>query len=298
MLITDPTTIQQLRANGIRVYDYSSIAWFTNCPQAFQYRHELGLTLKVEFEPSYSLQFGRCVHKTLQFWYPTRKDDEAILMFAQLFKPYEEHPKLSEKTGKELDATYTVRFGCSLLDAYFTKYKTENFELLQNEIPVAEELTDGIFVAGIIDKILRFNRKLLFRDHKTSKFMDKFLLNPNPQFMGYKFLSEKLLGEHVTGELDMLGVSKTKDLTTLLRREPFDYTPYQMDNWKRSLIATINNIDHCRESGIWPQHWHCQPFFRDCVYLPLCTLARQEEKLSLMANMYKQEWWDPFALTD
>ena len=294
-LIEDPKTIMDLRANGIRVYDYSSIAWSINCPRGFKYRHEMGLTL-TSTEINHSLEFGRCIHKTLQFWYPTRKDDEALLMFARDFKPFEEQPTMSPKTGKILDATYTVRFGCSLLDAYFTRYKDESFELIQNEIPVAEELVEGVYVSGRIDKILRQPKGLFFRDHKTSKYMDKYTTNPSPQFMGYKFLTEKLTGQHASGELDMIGVSKTKDLASLLRREPFDYTPYQMSQWKASLVAQIKQLEVYREANFWPQFWNCKPFFRDCMYLPLCTLARGEEHDGLVANLYTTHFWDPFSI--
>ena len=228
MKITNPSTIQQLKSQGVFVYDFSSISGAIRCPRFYQYRYEMGLAL-ITIEPSVSLMFGSAIHKTLQFWYPTRNDDDALLVFAEAFKPYEEKPQLSAKTGKELDATYTVRFGCSLLDAYFTKHAKDEFELLQNEEPVAEELAPNIYIAGRIDKIISRKGKTVFVDHKTSKYMDKFNLNPNPQFMGYKFLCEKLTGQKVSGELDMLGVSKTKDLATLLRREPFNYSPYQMD---------------------------------------------------------------------
>lgn len=297
MLVTDPSTIQQLRETGVDVYDFSSISRSISCPRSYYYRYELGLTLNKPTEPSYSLEFGRCVHKALQHWYDNRNDDEAILLFAHEFKPFEEMPTLSAKTGKELDATYTVRFGCSLLDAYFTKYANEQFVLLQNEIPVAEELVDNIFIAGRLDKIVeRNNGKTIFIDHKTSKYMDKYITNPNPQFMGYKFLCEKLTGKHVTGELDMLGVAKSKDLTTLLRREPFDYTSYQMSQWRESIKAHIELIRKWRNDNFFPQYWNCKPFFRDCMFLPLCTLARAEELQGLIANLFKVEFWDPFAV--
>jgi hypothetical protein len=297
MLITDPSTIQELRANGVDVYDYSSIARSISCPRSYDYRHERGLMLAVEPTANYALEFGRCIHKALKYWYPNRKADEAILLFATEFKPFEEKPTLSGKTGKELDATYTVRFGCSLLDAYFTKYGNENYTLIQNEVPIAEELADNIFVAGILDKVVKRNgSKTVFIDHKTSKYMDKYTVNPNPQFMGYKFLTEKLTGEHVSGELDMLGVAKSKDLVTLLRREPFDYTPYQMSQWRASIIEQITLIRRWRESKFFPQYWNCKPFFRDCQFLPLCTLARKEEEPGLIANLYKISYWDPFTV--
>lgn len=296
MLVKDPGTIQELRANGIDVYDYSSIGRSISCPRFYDYRHERGLTIAVEPAINHSLEFGRCIHKSLQHWYVNRKDDDAILLFANEFKPFEEKPTLSAKTGKELDATYTVRFGCSLLDAYFTKYGSDHYTLIQNEVPVAEELSDNVFIAGRIDKVVDRNGKIVFIDHKTSKYMDKYIVNPNPQFAGYKFLCEKLTGKHVSGELDMLGVAKSKDLTTLLRREPFDYTEWQMEQWKRSITEQINMIRRWREAKFFPQYWNCKPFFRDCMFLPLCTLARHEEEDSLIANLYKVEFWDPFTV--
>lgn len=296
MKLTTPSTLQDLKAQGIYVYDFSTISGALRCPRYFQYRSEMGLSL-IHPETSVSLEFGVAIHKALEHWYEFRKDDEALLIFATQFKPYEEKPTLG-KSGKELDATYTVRFGCSLLDAYFNRYGGEEYTLLQNEEPVAEELIPGIYIAGRIDKILSRKDKVIYRDHKSSKYMDKFLCNPNPQFMGYKFLCEKLTGQHVSGELDMLGVSKTKDLNTLLRREPFDYSPFQMESWKKSIIHHIDFINKCREENFFPQYWRCREFFRDCAFLPLCTLARPEEHDSLVANLYETKFWDPFQLDD
>ena len=295
MLVTDPSTIQELRSTGVDVYDFSAISGSLRCPRYYQHRYEQGLAL-ITAAPSYALEFGRSVHKSLEYWYENRDDNKAILLFAKEFKPFEEQPTLSPKTGKELDATYTVRFGCSLLDAYFTKHRNDTYTLIQNEIPVAEELVDGIFIAGRIDKIIEQNNKIKFIDHKTSKYPDKYTLNPNPQFFGYKFLCEKLTGKPVSGELDMLGVSKSKDLTTLLRREPFDYTPWQVSQWQKSTVSHIEQIRKWRSENFFPQYWNCKPFFHDCAFLPLCTLASEDAKESLVANLYVVSFWDPFAI--
>ena len=56
----------------------------------------------------------------------------------------------------------------------------------------------------------------MFCDYKFTKYMNDYQVNPNHQFMNYKFLVEKLTGEKVSGELDILGVSKTKDVNELL----------------------------------------------------------------------------------
>ena len=128
--------------------------------------------------------------------------------------------------------------------------------------------------------------------------MHDFQTNPNPQFMNYKMLTQKLTGEKVTGELDILGVSKTKDASELLRREPVDYTPHQMEEWRRSVLGHIRQMGVCEETGYYPQTWRCKPFFRDCTWLPLCTLPNMDSHDKLLATMYKEERWDPFMVTD
>ena len=142
---------------------------------------------------------------------------------------------------------------------------------------------------------------LFYRDHKTSKYPDSYQLNPNLQFMIYKFLSEKFTGENVAGELDMLGISKTKKVEDLLRREPFDYTQDQMDRWRESVVYVVNTIHKWRADKFYPQSWRCSGplnWFRDCEYLPLCTSAVTSSVQRKIDSAYEVHFWDPFDVGD
>lgn len=290
---TSVSVLKDLQAQGIAIYDMSSISSLITCPRMFYYRHILGL-VPAHIEPSIALQFGLAVHLSLETWQAHGKDDKkALETFANSFAAYEEQPQIG-KSGKELSATYTVLYGLSLLGEYFCKYRSDTRQIIQLETPLAEQISDQIYLAGRVDKIMRSSRGLVFADYKTTKYMTNFLVNPNPQFMNYKFLCEKLTGESVTGELDVLGVSKTKSLHELLRREPFDYTPYQMQMWKESVVRLIGQITSYKQENFWPQTWRCQPFFRNCDFLPLCTLPNQDAHDKLVGSMYTVSYWDPF----
>jgi hypothetical protein len=296
-MLDDPkprkSVLQDLRDSGIEIYDNSSLSALITCPRMFYYRHELGLAPRQE-EPSTPLQFGLSVHLALETWQARGKDDsQAIAHFVESFSPYEESPTIG-KSGKELGATYTVLYGCSLLGEYFHKYRSDNREIVQLETPLAEEVEPGTYIAGRVDKIVRGSYGLVFADYKTTKYMNDFLINPNPQFMTYKFMCEKLTGERVSGELDVLGVSKTKPLAELLRREPFDYTDYQMTEWRKSVTALIKLVGQYRSAEFWPQTWRCRPFFRDCSFMPLCTLPSREPHDRLIEELYEVKRWDPF----
>ena len=290
--------MHNLRSSGVSIYDNSMLATFITCPRMFDYRHNQGLVAKNR-EPAVALEFGLSVHRALELWQKTSKDDDkAINEFVQGFAPFEEQPKISPKTGKELGATYTVLYGCSVLTEYFRRYRNDEREVVELESPLAEEVADGVFIAGKVDKIVSSPKSLVFADYKTTKYMNQFLLNPNPQFMTYKFLSEKLTGKPVSGELDIIGVSKSKSLDELLRREPFDYTSHQMSEWRKSLLGLVSMIEKAKQENFWPQTWRCQPFFRDCDFMPLCTMPNAEGHDRLVESVYKVEYWDPFKETD
>ena len=182
------SVLQDLRADGIKVYDNSMIQSAISCPRSYYYRHILGLVPSTEGIIPYGLWFGQVGHGAQEIWWHDKDDNKATQYFAEKFEPYAEQPKFSHKTGKELGATYTVLYGCSLLSAYFNKYRGDSREVVDIELPLAEEVADGIFMCGRIDKIVKGPNSLVFCDYKFTKYMNEYQINPNPQFMNYKYL--------------------------------------------------------------------------------------------------------------
>uniref|UniRef100_A0A6M3KEF6 Putative PD-(D/E)XK nuclease superfamily protein n=1 Tax=viral metagenome TaxID=1070528 RepID=A0A6M3KEF6_9ZZZZ len=290
MMEIKPQTVLDLRKQGIYVYDWSNaIHTFLSCPLSYNYKVELGLVRK-DTEPSSSLIFGQCLHVALDVWYSDNKNDAlAVRKFIELFKDHEEKPKINKKSGKETTATYTTIYGCSLLTAYFNKYRNDTRAIVKTEIAVAEELEPGIYYGGRIDKLLTEPR---FVDYKSTKYPNNLRLNPNPQFLGYKFLINKLTGKNVPGEVDILPVTKSKDPTDDMNRSPFDFTLYQLENWRKSTVYHIKHITKCRQENYWPQTWNCDPYFSECPYVPLCTLTQEASLMPLMQSMYNVQHWD------
>lgn len=285
-------TLQTLRNQGIYSYDPSAISQAISCLCAYNYRYERGLVLKNP-KPAYALDFGSSGHKSLETWEKTKRaDNQAIKTFVQEFKSKEEPPGIG-RTGKELQATYSTIYGCSLLIAYFNKYRNDKREIIDIELTLAEELIPGVYLCGRIDKLMK-SRCLTFADYKFTKYPDRYLTLPSLQFMTYAFLTNKLTGERVAGELDLLGISKTKSPDDILTRIPFEYTDDQINAWKKSIVYWINQINKCRENNHWPQSWQCQPYFKDCVYLPLCQLADRSLVEPLISSMFEVDYWDPF----
>lgn len=288
------TTRQQLAADGVYLYDNTMLREYERCPYAFWLRFERNL-LPVSQPPNYGLLFGQAIHSALESWYGDRDESKALDVFHKAFKDHEEQPSVSGKTGRTIGATYTLIFGMALLSGYFRVYSSDSRKVVENETPLGEELAEGVFVMGILDKLLESkDGTLTFMDHKTSKYYNQFLINPNPQFMQYKYLCEKFTGQRVGGELDMLGVAKNKYADDLLRREPFDYSDDQMERWKRATLQIIHEIDYSRETGIWERRFNCRPYFRDCIYMPLCTSPTAASIEPLLERMYEERVWDPF----
>jgi hypothetical protein len=263
----------------------------------YQRRYELGL-LRKDAEPSYSLWFGISGHKGLEVWEKSGRDNtQAIQSFIKSFTGHEEPPKVG-KSGKELAPTYSMIYGCSLLNAYFQKYQNDKRPVLETEIAVAEELTPGIYLMGRIDKILADGSKIRFVDYKFTKYPDKYWTLPSLQFTTYAYIVGKLTGKRAYGELDLIGISKTKSPNEMLTRIPFEYNDYHMEQWKKSVTYWIKQITACREANHWPQSWQCQPFFSDCAYAPLCQAVDANLIEPLINSMYRVEFWSPFDETD
>ena len=291
----DKITIQNLRNSGIPIYDNSTIRSYLWCPRGCYYRHELGLDIKNK-QPNPAMMFGTAGHLALEYWYSVdhyKDDSYALRKFVESFTPYEEVPRLG-KTGKELSTTYSCIFGCSLLQTYFDKYREDNRTVVDLENAYAEEIMEDTYLVGKIDKLVESSRGITFCDYKFTKYMN-FLVHPNPQMCGYKFLIEKMTGESVTGEVDIVGVSKSKDPSELLSRIPIDYSSYSMQLWKESAVGNILSIERCRNEDFWPQSWDCKPFFRDCDYTALCTASSKQLAQELQERLYVQKFWDPFS---
>jgi len=292
----DTGTLQKLRQDGIYAYDPSALRNAISCLCMYNYRHEMGLVLKNP-KPNYALDFGSSGHKSLEVWENTKRtDSEAIRTFIDMFKSNEEPPGIG-KTGKELQATYSTIYGCSLLTAYFNKYRDDRRQIVDVELTLAEELIPGVYLCGRIDKIMK-GRLLTFSDYKFTKYPDRHLTLPNLQFLTYDFLVSKLTGEKVSGELDLLGISKTKSPDDILTRVPFEYTNVHRKAWKDSVLYLVDKINKCRENNYWPQSWQCQPYFKDCIYLPLCQAVDEGLRQALVSSMFDVSFWDPFDVVD
>jgi len=305
------STIQQLRAQGVEIFDNSMISTFLSCPRKYFYRHRLGLVRKdINVRQSYGLNFGAAIHQALETWELTSRDDDAALRaFREAFEGLEEPEATSPKTGKPLKATYTMLYGSVLLDAYFDKYRKDERKVLEVEVPLAEEVADGIYICGRIDKIMeRSDRELVFADYKTTKYVNKFIHVPNPQFQTYSWLVERLSNRRPKGELDILGVSKSAPPDEMLTRVPIEYTDWQMAEWQTSLIRHIEAIKRGVEAEAalaedeqfraWPQAWNCMNFNRECPYLALCSLASLAAHEPIMQSLYEVDFWDPFGVID
>lgn len=301
MITIEPRkTFVEMRKSGILIFDWSMLSEFIRCPRAFFHRHEEGL-IRRDSGVAFALLFGQGLHLGLQYWAPSKREPEdaqkAVDVFVKFFDPYEE-PEGITKAGNVKRAQYTTIFGASLLHAYFDTWRDDSRKIIDVELVVAEEFMPDVYYGGRIDKLMEDPRGYRYADYKSTKYMDDFVTVPNPQFMGYKFLMEKLTGEKVSGELDILGVSLTKPVDQLLRRTPIDYSKDLMDAWHSSMKGVIEELLECRRKNFWPQKWNCKPYFRDCAYLSLCSSSVQASFDAIKQSMYRVEFWDPFETAD
>jgi len=285
--------LKKLREQNIYVYDNSMLNNFRRCQFYYYNRHELGLIRKSE--ETYKLEFGRAIHKALEFWYSSsdpNKNEKSIQIFQSNFAPFEEQP-----TDRNKNPIYTLIFGSSLLTAYFDKYHTLNEKISYVELPLMEELAPGVFFAGKIDLVIENNDYIIITDHKTSQYVNNFTINPNPQLMGYTFLIQAFTGrtlDKIKVSLDILGISKRFDPGKHLIKLQGSYSTFTLNEWKKSTIDIINQINSCRKNSFWRKDWNCRAYFKDCSYMPLCTANNEQLVEDLRNTLYEVKSWDPF----
>lgn len=296
-----PTTIQDLRSMGLTVNDPSSINDFITCPRYYFHRHIEGL-IPVDAGDSFKLDFGIALHLALAHYFKSGRTPDAQVKSLDIFKASftgkEEREKIT-KAGRTLLPIYTIQFGMSLLTYYFLHYSTDLRSTVEVEIPLMDEIRDGMFLVGVIDLILEDRGTYIINDHKSTGNPERFCLNPNLQFMTYNYLVSKFTGlpqTMITGEVDFLIISKTKDPSEMLSRPPYSYSTDQLTDWESSTVKWLNLITTCRLECDWPQSWYCKRFFKTCSYNPLCSSVTRRGAEALKQTAYKVEFWNPLAI--
>ncbi len=183
----------------------------------------------------------------------------------------------------------------------FNHWKNEKisgiYEILATEQPFEVMLDDGRTSGGTADQILRWNGDPWGRDFKTTgktpQWYERGELDPKDQFIRYTHGESGLLGEKVKGQIvEVLfhkKATKTDKGRPHIRSFLVEYTPSQIERWKKEQTVIERQIDICREEDVWPA---CETFCSYCDYHSVCKMGTERGMAAKLQQNFVQKHWD------
>lgn len=147
---------------------------------------------------------------------------------------------------------------------------------------------------GIFDGLAQFGDKVYVLEHKsTSQLGDTFFtqFNPNNQVTGYIWAAHQLSGLDVAGAMiNAIGVYKAGK--TRFRRQVTTRDEHDINQWRRNVTATCEEIASHRRAKFWPQRTTSCTQYGLCAYHQVCTLSETEWQERRLEQDYVKSTWD------
>ena len=322
-----------LRSLGNNEYlleiDNSSFSEYTTCPRKAFYK----LLHSRSGESSYALTYGKAIHKSLEFFYRTKKDTGS---FPSVEATIDAGMAILLETPCKPEEWRTPDALRLAITKYIARYEAlDTWDILGVELPFAmplatyeinatipfsrrmlvadtdglpEEEKDGaVFVkklhvswTGVIDLITREGNEVWTHDHKTSSiegesFWKQFELSP--QFLGYCESASEILQMPVTGTKvnALIGRKPTKTGSSLeLLRRNFYYSKAHTDEWRMNAKNIISDFIHHLTSGTFPMFLSaCVGKYGTCPFHDVCIMPPENRMTMLYSNQYVNNVWNP-----
>jgi hypothetical protein len=232
----------------------STIESFLKCP-AYLYWHYIEKIQKKPEEgkkPNLATNFGTLVHKALEIY-----ANEASLKSALDFLD-EQSSRFQNGTFKNIDvAKVLVRKEV---------HNLEEYDLIEPEKDFSFQIGNHFWI-GRFDLVAKKNNLIYIIDYKTTGD-NNFQIRPNNQILSYFVGAKKVFKENEIGGIIIhLLKANTQEIQNYLIQPTFD----EIEEWKDDTIFTLNNIEKCITTGIFPKiPYNCHQYNRACEYLPLC----------------------------
>ena len=306
--------------------DNSTLERFETCPRSLEY-----YLIRRRQKPSRAaLLYGSAIHCGLEVLYKAKKwDEETIELaksairaeFAGSFISTEEWrtPELACDTIDKYVAHPQYKN-----DLQFYKFDSEKVETafslplgvieLNSDLPLSYEQLLGevgndelvhikdmvVKWTGRIDLVAESPSGIQIWDHKTtsltgSTYFDQFRMSQ--QTKGYNWAYHKLYGEYPAQTVInvLAGRKPTKTGRALeFFREPFNYTPAQIEEWENNVSAFIADLMAHMQRGFFPMatQW-CVGKYGRCPYMDVCELDLNQRENMLQSNFYENVTWNP-----
>lgn len=261
------------------VLNSHSLSAFQNCEE----QYKLSEITEIELDrPYYPFVKGALISKVMEIWYLAKQRDytveelEKLEMF--LFKKVVRNKGLNEGDG--------LAIGSRLMQ-YFEKYRNENYKIITVEKGFSKVLYEDnhvLFVyEGRPDLVVDFGKKFGHGpiDHKSeSRRFDLYTFQN--QFMGYCWAMDATLGL-----INYIGLQTDGKDGDVLRRETFNFTQPQLEQWKEDTIKWYHRIMRSIVSKSFTRSWNCEGKYSICQYHKICEQPKEHMKLYKIRDFYR-----------
>lgn len=293
--------------------DNTTLESFQTCPSLYFLRHKESW---VPRSKSAALGFGGAIHLGLAEWYKTSSLDDALNAI-----------EVGWPEGLPVDDYRTLDKAQKVMREYVDNYPHESWQVVQGgsgpliEVPFL--LNTGMYLdcrcgrvwssedgittcpychilhepleyGGIFDGMIKHGGQLWTLEHKSTSVMGPLWsaqFHPNNQVTGYIWAAQEMSGQKLAGAyINGIGIYKTGK--TKFERLPTARMPQEIDEWKRNVLATCNEIRKCELSGVFPMKTKACTLYGLCMYHEVHSLPLPEDRLRMLKAKYMVEPWD------
>ena len=300
------------------------------CPRKLQYSQ---LEKKVPASDAPSLNYGTAIHLALAHRYlkhepiedlPVLESEQASLLeehFRENPQPEGDHRDLNFaiEVIKKYNEHYEYEPFNVLTDGEGKRMVELSFALPLFSLPL--EVLDGlqdneqpisVIYTGRIDLPVSWNDQIIIIDHKTtgmlgSNFFDQYRMSS--QLIGYCWAFQTLTGRRVNGFAVNAIRSKAKTMKLLngtaskgeevkwwsegFFREKEDVLQWRIDEWKKNVIARIEEFFWHYSKGFMPMKTSECAHFGRCPYYDVCYYPPENRDIILESNQFRTNDWSP-----
>lgn len=306
----NPRFMKRFKRFEPKIKDSTAMQAWKTCPRMYFYQIVLG-RISTEFVPpfpwgsSYHL-FREVLEKTYGIgptMPPKFDEDKAQLAFVEAAMAGQEYWKAhgaEQAPGSKYEFMTLGRLLLTFKKAYEhwrAEKLTGQIVVIASEQPFKLQISDGSYIGGRADQMVRWNGVVWGRDFKTTtKDSDFFArsLEPNDQFTRYTLADTLLAGEFVQGQIVELmwnakGTKSEPNKGPKVIQLTTRRTPEQLEEFEQEQVFNNRVMAMHRETDRWPMHEKACSF---CPYHAVCKQPTEEAQMAKLEQDYTLRPWD------
>lgn len=160
------------------------------------------------------------------------------------------------------------------------------------ELPIRTEAGAAYVLTGHIDKLVRYNGNLWFRDLKTTKstigsdYFDRY--SPDNQMSQYTLGGQVVFDEQLMGGI--IDAAQIAINFTKFQRGFVDRTKAQMEEWLGDIQFWLKMAEHFAKEDYWPMNDTACHHYGGCQFRGICNKDPSIREQFLKSHFERQVW--------